>query len=103
MTIMFLRNIGIEDWNIVQCKGFQKSMRTVHFAQAGSQPNNIAHKMAQMIGEKIKKGENAFVHYPYAKSTYNDKGFLTRFGIHDFAKLIENFYGLSTIPRLHIY
>ena len=102
-TIRFLHNIGIEDLDIVHCKGFQKSMRTVHFVQAGSKANGIAHKMAQMIGEKIKKGENAFVYYPYAKSKYNDKGILTRFGIQDFAKLVENYSGLSTDSILAFY
>jgi hypothetical protein len=43
------------------------------------------------------------VYYPYAKSKYSDKSLLTRFGIQDFAKLVENYSGLSTDSILAFY
>jgi hypothetical protein len=93
-TMRFLSSIGINDVDVIECKGWSKSRREVHFVQAGKSPTDVASRMASFIARKVVDGENVFVYYPY-KTTIVDKLGVKRFGIESFAKEIQRLTGLS--------
>ena len=91
----FLSAIGIRDVDVMTCKGFRKSKRSVHFVEAGKKSIDVASRMASFVSDKLSAGENLFVYYPYKRTTLDGKGSIKRFGIRDFVAEIQRQSGIN--------